>query len=108
LAIVAWALVSQCGPPAWAGGIHARLGWSKSGVRVVSLPPEGAAARAGLAVDDRILAIAGKPVRGLSDREVRELLTGEVGSRVVLQVQRGDETLEITVERVPYVRDKPR
>ena len=99
-------LLVHCGPPAWAGGIHAQLAWSKRGVRVVSVPDEGSAAEAGLQPDDRLLAIDGKPITKLTGEEVQERLTGDVGTYVTLTVLRAETRLDLRIERVPYVRDK--
>ncbi len=101
------AFLAHCGPPAWTGGIHARLAWSERGVRVISVPTESAAAKAGLAPEDRIVAIDGKPIAGLTDVQVHKRLQGEVGSVVTLQILRAETPLELRIERVPYTRDKP-
>lgn len=102
------AFLAHCGPPAWTGGIHAQLAWSKRGVRVISVPPDGAAAKAGLLPEDRIIAIDGKPLADLTDVQVHEKLKGEVGTFVTLRVLRAETPLEVRIERVPYERDKPR
>lgn len=99
-----WAILSACGRPAWAGGIHADLAWSPRGVRVVEVPSDGAASQAGLLPDDRVLAIDGQPTEGLSAVQIHQLLTGEVGSFVELVVLRGEETLKLRVKRMPYGR----
>src|SRR4051812_40103965 len=81
-----WAILAACGRPSWAGGIHANLAWSPRGVRVVEVPSEGPAYQAGLLPEDRLLSVDGKPVAGLSQAQVHDLLTGEVGSPVELVV----------------------
>ncbi len=100
--------LAHCGPPAWAGGIHAQLAWSPRGVRVLEAPPEGAAAGAGLEPDDRIVAIDHKPIAHLTDQQVHERLSGDVGSFITLTVVRAESTLDLRIERVPYKRDKSR
>lgn len=92
----------QCGPHTWPGGVHAVFGWSEAGVRVAQVPEEGPAARAGLREGDRLLAIDGVPVEGLSSEQVQAKLSGEVGTVVVLRVARAGETVEVRVERAPY------
>jgi len=57
------------------GGIHARFGYSEGGgLRVVDVPPGGAAGLAGLEIDDVILAINGEPIRTLPYQEIVERL----------------------------------
>jgi carboxyl-terminal processing protease len=69
---------------------------------VAEVPPGSPAQRAGLQPDDRIVAIDGKPVAGLSSQQVHQLLSGEVGSTVVLQIERAGRREELRVERAPY------
>lgn len=99
-------ILAHCGPPGWTGGIHAQLAWSPRGVRVIGVPSEGSAAKAGLLPEDRVIAIDGKPVLGLTDVQVQEKLAGEVGSFVTLTVERDGSQLDLKIERVPYERDK--
>jgi len=100
------AILAHCGPPAWTGGIHAQLAWSPRGVRVIAVPSDGSAAKAGLLPDDRLLSIDGRPVAGLTDVQVQERLAGEVGSFVTLTLLRDGSQIELKVERMPYERDK--
>jgi carboxyl-terminal processing protease len=79
-------------------------------VRVVEVPVDSVADRAGLREGDRLIAVDGQPVEGLSSRSLRERLTGEVGSFVSLRVVRGEQELTLRIERAPYqprARDKP-
>jgi carboxyl-terminal processing protease len=62
----------------------------------------GAAAHAGLAAHDRILAIEGTPVSDLNETQVRERLRGEVGTRVHLRVEHEGQERDVEVERAPY------
>jgi carboxyl-terminal processing protease len=100
-------LFVQCGPSSWPGGVHAVFGWSPEAVRVASVPADGPAQAAGLHDNDRLVAIDGVPVAGLSQEQVQKKLSGEVGSHVVLSVLRDGKPLEIRVERAPYKRPKP-
>lgn len=102
--LLLWAILAACGRPSWAGGIHANLAWSPRGVRVVEVPSEGPAYQAGLLPEDRLLSVDGHPVAGLSQAQVHELLTGEVGSQVNLVVLRGEETVKLRMQRTPYGR----
>ena len=97
-----WVALTSCGPPSWPGGIHALLGWSEAGVRVVEVPADSPAARAGLQAGDRILQVDGKPLAGRSSQDVQKLLTGEVGSTASLEVLRDGERLALQVVREPY------
>jgi len=104
----ALAAVAGCGGGNWNGGIIARLAWSEvGGLRVVEVPGDGAAWDAGLRPGDRITEIDGEPVQGRSEREVVEDLRGEVGTEVVLEVQRDGETQRIRIERAPYRPSNP-
>jgi C-terminal processing protease CtpA/Prc len=102
LALVAWIALVSCGPPAWRGGIHALLAWSPDGVRVVEVPTDSPAERAGLRAEDRVLTIDGRPTSGLTSEQVQQRLSGEVGSVVMLEVLRGDERLPLRITREPY------
>ncbi len=101
-------LLGACGE-GWRGGIHAQMAWSaERGLRVVVVP-EGPARRAGLRVDDRIVAIDGMPVAGRPAAQVVGELRGRVGSRVRLTVERargadaGAAAMEdVEIERAPY------
>ena len=88
----------------WPGGIGAILGHSSTEHRLVvrEVPPDSPAARAGLRVDDEVLAIDDREVAEMDLEEVIERLRGEVGTLVKLQLRRGDEELELEVERGPY------
>jgi len=87
------------------GGIHARFGYSEGGgLRVVDVPPGGAAGLAGLEIDDVILAINGEPIRTLPYQEIVERLRGPVGSTVELEVFRQGEVKTFMVMRQAYHR----
>jgi carboxyl-terminal processing protease len=73
-------------------------------VRVLEVPPESPAERAGLRANDRIVAIDGKPIAGRDSESVQALLSGDVGSVAQLQVLRDGQPVAIAIEREPYVR----
>jgi C-terminal processing protease CtpA/Prc len=102
LGLALWAILASCGQSAWTGGIYAYLAWSPRGVRVLEVPSTGPGRDVPLRPDDRLLAIDGQPVAGMTQAEVHKRLRGEVGSWVRLTVLRGEETLEMRVQRVPY------
>jgi carboxyl-terminal processing protease len=56
---------------------------------VLTYKAGGPAARAGVRPGDRIRAVDGQPVAGLSERDVALRLAGEKGSRVTLLLERG-------------------
>jgi carboxyl-terminal processing protease len=87
------------------GGIHAKLGYSEGGgLRVVQVPPGGAADVAGLQVDDVIIAINGTSTRELDYQTIVERLRGPVGSTVQLDVFRDGEVHTHVVTRQAYSR----
>jgi C-terminal processing protease CtpA/Prc len=88
-----------------AGGIHAKLGYSEGGgLRVVEVPPGGAADLAGLRVDDVIIGINGTSVRELDYETIVERLRGPSGSTVQLDVFRTGEVHTVVVTRQAYTR----
>ena len=83
------------------------LAASPRGVRVVRVPEDSPAAEAGLLEGDFILAIDDKSIKGLSGKQLHDLLTGEVGSPVRLRITRDGSEREIAVTRAPYAtRDR--
>jgi carboxyl-terminal processing protease len=73
---------------------------------VASVPADGPAHAAGLHENDRVVAIDGVAVEGLSEDQVQKKLTGEVGTIAVLSVLRDGQPLEIRIERAPYKQAK--
>jgi serine protease Do len=65
-------------------------------VRLEAIEPKGPALAAGLAAGDVLLALDGRPVRGLIDYRAR-LLEKRVGDTVRFTVRRGDETKTLAV-----------
>lgn len=94
-------ICAACGSGTWEGGVHAKMGWSPEGLRVIEVP-EGPAMEAGLRVDDRIVAIDEKPLDGLSQDEVHALLRGPVGFPVMLDLRRNGQPVRVEVDRAPY------
>jgi C-terminal processing protease CtpA/Prc len=86
----------------WRGSIGAILVQKGSGrVYVKEVPPDHAAAKAGVEVGDEIVAIDDKETRGMTPDEVSGALRGKVGTKVKLEVERRGERKTIVVERGP-------
>lgn len=68
-------------------------------VRVASVQPRSAAARAGVRVGDVIVAVDGEPAAGSDVTEVAAALRGEQSSEVRLEVRRGRAELAFRLDR---------
>ena len=98
-------LAGACGPGK--GTIGAVLGQRDDGtLHVRDVPDDLAADKAGLQPGDQVLLIDGMDVRGLSDVQVHQLLSGDVDQPVRLTVIRGDRVLRVTVKRTPAKKRK--
>ncbi|RMH13980.1 MAG: S41 family peptidase [Planctomycetota bacterium] len=80
-------------------GIGAEVSVVGGVLTIVNPMDDSPALAAGLRADDRVIAIDGTPTQGLSVDECVDLLQGEPDTPVVLSVDRGGQTLEITVIR---------
>lgn len=80
-------------------GIGATLGRSGSAVVVQALLPDSPAAQAGVAPGDRILRVDDRAVDGLGLMQVTELIRGESGRPVVLEVERDGRAFRVQVVR---------
>jgi S1-C subfamily serine protease len=87
----------------WTGSVGAVFGRDNHDGRIYvrEVPSDMSAARSGLLIDDEIVAIDGRPVKGMSPDEVHAALTGKVGTKVILRVVRAGTTLDVAVERGP-------
>jgi len=72
-------------------------------VFVREAPPDMGAAKAGVRVDDEIVAIDGTKVADMTPTEVHDKLAGDVGTKVTLTVRHGGETRDVVVERGPLL-----
>ncbi len=100
-------VIGACGSAA-PGTIGALLGKRTDGrLFVRGVPPGQGADRAGLEIDDEILAIDGHPVAQMTQEDVRKAVRGNVGSTLTLTVQRGGQKRDVKVERSPILADKP-
>ena len=73
---------------------------------VREVPPTMAAARAGLQVDDEILLIDGRDVRGMSPEAIHRALEGAEGSLVRLTVLRRGSIVRLGIERGPLRKER--
>ena len=92
----------------WQGSVDAvfRYRPQDSTTAVVETRENSFAAEAGLRSNDLILAVDGKNVTGAAFEEVRAALRGPVGSIVRLTVKRGEQVLDIKIERRPLAKEK--
>lgn len=87
------------------GGIGVRAVPAADGAAIIEVIPESPADHAGLAEGDRILAIDGRRLRGLSEEAIAILLAGEEDSRLVLTLRprRGGAARQVAVIRALIV-----
>jgi len=100
--VLALALVAACGS-SWNGSVGAVLGKDNADGRVYvrDVPPDMAAAKAGVQVGDELVMVDGAPVRAMSPDNIHKALAGKVGTRVKVTLLRNGQTLELVVERGP-------
>jgi carboxyl-terminal processing protease len=89
------------------GTIGALLGQRSDGrLFVRGVPPGEGADRAGLEIDDEIVAIDGRPVKEMSQEDVRRAVRGDVGSKLTITVERNGQRRDVKVERSPMLAEK--
>jgi len=81
------------------GGIGVRIGFEGAWPRIEEVFPGSPAERAGLAVGDLIIEIAGVDTATLDQQGVIERLRGPPGTRVNITVRRGRSTFPVTLTR---------
>jgi carboxyl-terminal processing protease len=82
-------------------GLGLRLAAGRGGeVVLAAVTPGSPAGRAGLLVNDRVLAIDGRAVTGQDLAAAAALLTGVAGSEVRLRMQRGSRRFEVRMLRI--------
>lgn len=87
-------------------GIGAEVGMRDGWFTIISPLDDSPAWRAGVMADDRVIAIDGESTEGLSVDQCIDRLMGQPGTDVTITVQRGAETLDITITRQP-IRVRP-
>jgi carboxyl-terminal processing protease len=70
------------------GGIGVTLGFDQGEARVETVNPDSPASRAGLRAGDRLLAVDGRSLAGLSEREIVSRLRGPIGTEVRVDARR--------------------
>ena len=90
------------------GTIGALLGKTTDGrLFVRGIPPGQGADRAGLEIDDEIVAIDGQSVKEMSQDDVRKAVRGSVGSTLTLTVDHAGQKRDVKVQRSPILADQP-
>lgn len=91
------------------GTIGAALGQrTDHHVFVRSVPPGQGADRAGLVVDDEVVAIQGRDVAEMTPDDIRRACRGDVGSTVTVTILRDGTRRDVKVTRTPLLADKPK
>ena len=70
-----------------------------SGVLIIEVADGGPAREAGLEVQDLLIAVEGEDIRGMTVAQVRDRVKGKEGTFVNLTLLRGEEVIEVSVER---------
>src|SRR5690606_29726234 len=81
------------------GGIGAEIREDERRIRIARVLPDSPAALAGLKDGDLLLQIEKQSTINLRSSEAQQLLRGPVDTKVTVKVQRGQETLTITITR---------
>lgn len=80
-------------------GIGAEIIEAEDYIQIVSPIKGSPAEEAGLQANDLITAVDGQSIQGYTASEAVELIRGEAGTDVVLTIQRGESTSDVTVTR---------
>lgn len=83
------------------GGLGIRMVQTDVGIFIDGVDPDGAAGRAGVRKNDRIVAVDGEDIKGLAIDEVAKRLRGVPGTKVVVTIAR---TLWSSPRDVPLIR----
>lgn len=88
-------------------GIGATLGQTDRGIVIAQLMDDAPAARAGLQAGDVILTVDRVAAAGMQVGQVVEMIRGEAGVPVSLEIERNGQRLMVTVERSRVVAKSP-
>ena len=80
-------------------GITITVAEDESGLEVIKVNEGGPAEEAGMLAGDVIIAVEGQNVAGMDTTAVRDLVRGQEGTQVLIGIQRGDDTLEMSITR---------
>ena len=86
---------------AWNGSVDAVFRYRDSDQSLVAyrVAEESFSFEAGLRPGDRIVTIDGQSIEGRTFEEIRGMFSGPVGTNCILEIERGGEIVELTVER---------
>ena len=80
-------------------GMAISVGQDGQGLDITQVEDEDPAQKAGVLAGDRLVAVDGTDIRGMTLSEAGQLLKGEEGTSVALTVVRDQQTLELSVKR---------
>lgn len=105
LGVLLFAFVIGACASAAPGTIGAVLGKQRTDGRlfVRGVPPGEGADKAGLEVDDEIVAIEGHPVKEMSEDDVKRAVRGDVGTALTVTVERAGQRRDVKVVRSPIL-----
>ena len=102
------AQITGCAADRWTGSVDAvfRYRPSETSTVVHEIRPGSLSEEAGLKSGDILLSIDGTSIEEADFETVRAALRGPVGTEAVLRVKRGQEILDLTIERRPIAKNK--
>lgn len=80
-------------------GIGVTIMYSNDYNQIIKVDEDGPGDKAGLMVNDIILSVDGKSVKGVSGDDLTSLIKGKSGTKVKIKVKRGDTTKTVSVKR---------